>query len=69
MCMFVSDLNIKRKNKMRKLKIKEYAEEVGVTSRTIWNWVKANKLPEGVSSEQLPSGTWRITIAETNLNQ
>lgn len=45
---------------VRLYKLSEVAEIMGVTHRTIWNYVKAGKIPA-----RKIAGTWRIT--EKNL--
>jgi hypothetical protein len=48
----------------KKLKIKEVAELYNVTERTIWNWITTDKLPDGITAEQLPTKRWRLIVPE-----
>lgn len=47
---------------VRTMSVSDYAISIGRFYRTILNWYHADKLPQGVTGERLPSGTILIHV-------
>lgn len=50
------------------MKLSVWAKQQGVTYLTAWRWYKDGRLPEGVSVEQMPSGTLIVTQVREKVN-